>query len=216
MPSMDPKKRCATLRSASWGHGMYQSMVQQLTSEGNIRRRFRNASPTGEKARTMCRFSRTSCTKCWMMMSLISSFPAAFARGRTSSTILFISSAAKRSGTSPALRRLLMSSRNDSLMIWVSLKRNTVCLFSAPACMSSDFKSSWNSFTPYPRASSIWKHFISAMYAARRVRLCRPDPPTPTRSALPRGWRSRRAMRPMCWIASLKNTRSMGLLRFSV
>ena len=43
--------------------------------------------------------------------------------------------------------------------------------------------------------------------AASRVRDWRPEPPTPTRSALPRGMRSRRAMRTKWQSASSKSTR---------
>ena len=37
-------------------------MVQQLMSEGNMRQRVRNRSPTGEKHSTRCRFSRMRAT----------------------------------------------------------------------------------------------------------------------------------------------------------
>ena len=47
----------ATASSASLGHSRNQSMVQQLTSEGNCRSRSLNASPMGEKHRMMCRFA---------------------------------------------------------------------------------------------------------------------------------------------------------------
>ena len=42
----------ATASSASSGHSLNQSMVQQLTSDGNCRSRSRNASPIGEKHST--------------------------------------------------------------------------------------------------------------------------------------------------------------------
>ena len=48
-----------TLVSASSGHSMNQSMVQQLISDGNWRHRERNASPTGDMHRMMWRLSRT-------------------------------------------------------------------------------------------------------------------------------------------------------------
>ena len=37
----------ATESSASSGHSLNQSMVQQFTSDGNMRRRWRNSSDTG-------------------------------------------------------------------------------------------------------------------------------------------------------------------------
>ena len=42
-----------------------QSMVQQLTREGNIRQRDLKASPTGLMQSTMCSFSRTREMKNW-------------------------------------------------------------------------------------------------------------------------------------------------------
>ena len=50
-----PRKVSATDSSASSGHSLNQSMVQQLTSDGNIRSRCRNSSLTGDMARTQCR-----------------------------------------------------------------------------------------------------------------------------------------------------------------
>ncbi len=53
----------ATISRASSGHAWNQSMVQQLIRDGNWRSRFRNASPIGLKATTMCRFSLQRATK---------------------------------------------------------------------------------------------------------------------------------------------------------
>ena len=49
------KKRDATDTRASRGHSSYQSMVQQLIRDGNMRHRVRSASPTGLMASTTCR-----------------------------------------------------------------------------------------------------------------------------------------------------------------
>ena len=57
------RKRAATDASASRGHGVYQSIVQQLMSEGNWRQRTRSAAPTGDIVRMMWRLSRTRDTK---------------------------------------------------------------------------------------------------------------------------------------------------------
>ena len=140
----------ATLCSASAGHSENQSMVQQFTSDGNLRRRSRNASPTGDMHSTQCRYLRHSCTKnlnfsCAGAPSLI---PAFLARTVTASAICAISSFANRFGTSPVLSTLLMSSRNDSILICVSEKRNTVGLPSAPALRSTIFRSSRHSNAP--------------------------------------------------------------------
>ena len=49
------KKVLATELSASSGHSLNQSMVQQLTREGNMRMRCLNSSLTGLIASTQCR-----------------------------------------------------------------------------------------------------------------------------------------------------------------
>ena len=107
---------------------------------------------------------------------------------------------------------LLMSSTKLSVTICVSVKRNTVGVPSIPVWWYSVLRSSRNSFTPYPRVSSMLKHLKPAMKEAKRVRLCFPEPPTPTSIALPRGWRRMRAILVACSAASLKKTRFMVLV----
>lgn len=58
-------------------------------------------------------------------------------------------------------------------------------------------------------ASNQTSNLPTYMWAARRVRLWRPLPPTPRSSPLPRGWRMMRAIRQRCRIASMKRTRFM-------
>ena len=70
---------------------------------------------------------------CVLAMSCIFSMISAF------------SSAGYKLGTSAVLRIMLMSSTNDSSLIWLSLNRNTVCLPSEPAFSSSLFRSSLHS-----------------------------------------------------------------------
>ena len=53
-----------------------------------------------------------------------------------------------------------------------------------------------------------WKKVQPATYAPRRVRVCLPEPPTPTSSAEPRGVRMMRQMRMKCIRASSKSTMS--------
>ena len=53
MPVMKSTSACDTLMSASRGHGENQSMVEQLISDGNLRQRVRNWSPTGLMHMTM-------------------------------------------------------------------------------------------------------------------------------------------------------------------
>ena len=57
-----PRKERATEKSASSGHALNQSIVQQLTSAGNMRQRLRKAAPMGDMASTMCTWSRTLLT----------------------------------------------------------------------------------------------------------------------------------------------------------
>ena len=111
-----------------------------------------------------------------------------------------------------------MSSTKDSSTTCVSAKRKTIgepttpsSFLSQPAVKKHFLRSSRNSTVPYPLVSSIWKHFISLMYAAKRVSDCLPEPPTPTSIALPRGWRSTRARRETWSIASQKKTSFISL-----
>jgi hypothetical protein len=46
--STNSKNRLETDKSASFGHSVNQSIVQQLTRDGNMRQRARKASPTGD------------------------------------------------------------------------------------------------------------------------------------------------------------------------
>ena len=114
-------------------------------------------------------------------------------------------------GTSPELRMLLMSSRNDSLTICVSENRKTTGLASQPASNMKRFRSSWKALTSYVRVISIVWHENSHIAAASRTSDCRPEPPTPTRSAQPRGWGSR-ARSARGGHASEKKTRFIGFV----
>mmetsp|Transcript_2342 Transcript_2342/g.7646 ORF Transcript_2342/g.7646 Transcript_2342/m.7646 type:complete len:237 (+) Transcript_2342:4635-5345(+) len=211
-PSSSGSKNCfETDWSASTGHLSNQSVVQQLMSDGNMRQRTRKALPTGDMASTMCMFSRTRAMKWALMLSLVSTTPAALQCGRTSRRIFSHSSLAKRLGTSPELRMLLMSSTKDSTTICVSANRKTTGVPSQPVMKKSFLRSSRNSLSPYPLVNSIWKHFISETYAEKRVSDCLPEPPTPTSMALPRGWRSTRQSREMCSMASQKKTSRISL-----
>jgi len=58
-----PRNVPATASSASGGHSWNQSIVQQLMSDGNWRRRVRSPSPTGLMQSTMCRLHLTRSTK---------------------------------------------------------------------------------------------------------------------------------------------------------
>ena len=74
--------------------------------------------------------------------------PCAWSMGRSASVIVWTSSDFHRFGTSPEFRMLLMSSRKFSWTIWVSVKRNTTFVPSAPAIRSTLRRSSRHSFFP--------------------------------------------------------------------
>lgn len=59
-----------------------------------------------------------------------------------------LSSLGKMLGTSPELSMLLMSSTNDSLMIWVSENKNAIGVFPVPAPLRTVFRSSRHSVCP--------------------------------------------------------------------
>mmetsp|Transcript_29452 Transcript_29452/g.47337 ORF Transcript_29452/g.47337 Transcript_29452/m.47337 type:complete len:232 (+) Transcript_29452:842-1537(+) len=207
-----PKKVFATELSASRGHSLNQSMVQQLTSAGNMRRRWRNSSLTGDMARTQCKLERTRVTKKEFTAFFVAGKPRPCMMGRKAAPMVSVSSVFHRLGTSPELRMLLMSSKKFSCTICVSVKRNTTFLPSEPAMRSTLRKSSRHSFLPYPLATSIWNSSNSSSAVARRVRLWRPDPPTPSNRAFPNGNRITRHTRLTCSMASRNITSCMGAL----
>lgn len=65
---------------------------------------------------------------------------------------------------------------------------------------------------PYSFVISTWKRLNPAMDVANLVRDCRPPPPTPTKSALPKGCLMMRLIRKICCAAYVKRTRCIGLL----
>ena len=118
----------------------------------------------------------------WLLTSIISAF----------------SSVVNKFGTSAELSRASTSSRKDSSLIWLSVMRNAVFLFDKPVVFNRLFMSSRHSFLPYCFEISGWKTCIPDMNAARRVRDCRPLPPTPTSRAFPPAMRSTRLIRDRC------------------
>ena len=209
--STSDRNLSATVFSASGGHSVNQSIVQQLTKLGNCRRRPRNASPTGLKASTTCKLDWQRSTKNLYCSAGVFSWRfICLAAPRHFSARTAFSSDANRLGTSHVLSKLLMSSTNDSSLIWASVKRNTVDFPSPPAVVSSRFKSSRHSFLPYVLEISISTTVKSIMEEARRVQDWRPLPPTPTSSALPPGERKTRQILVMCSIMKRKSTSSIG------
>jgi hypothetical protein len=95
------------------------------------------ASPTGEKASTMCRLALVRSTKKFQRSAEDSAGQLAFtAAGLTASVMAARSSYGNKFGTSPVFRSVLRSSTKASCLICESLKRNIVGLPSAPALHS--------------------------------------------------------------------------------
>ena len=141
--STSERNDSATVSSASFGHAVNQLIVQQLTSDGNLRSRVRNASPIGDMHNTTWRFLRQIVTKRRHIETAdMSVIPSSFAFGTSSSRMFATSSCGNRLGTSPVFSTLLMSSTNDSSLICVSENRKTVGFPSTPAWRSSSLRSS--------------------------------------------------------------------------
>lgn len=120
--SMSAKNLVATATNASSGQFSNQSIVQQLTRDGNFLKRILKLSPIGDMARTMCNCILALSTKrlnnatglpsVCKLLSFCLSIPRIF------SQISAFSSLGYRLGTSPEFSRLLTSSRNDSSLIY--------------------------------------------------------------------------------------------------
>ena len=205
-----PMNLVETAMSASCGHGRNQSMVHPLMSPGKFRARVAKVSPTGEKHRQVCRLSRTRLRNIAYRLSQVSIMSgfSFFATGRMSLTSMSSSSLGNKPATSPVIRIWLMNSRNDSSFTSASVKmKHTFCPL-RPATLYRLLRSSKSAAWLYCLMMVIWNVNAPEMYAARRVKDCFPEPPTPTSNAQPRSMASRRAMRIMCFSASSKSTRS--------
>ena len=110
--------------------------------------RVRNPSPTGLVVNTMCRLSLT----CWMkwaqQLSAVSTWPLAFTAPRMALQISSLSSWGNRSGMSPEASRSLMNTRNSSLVICASVKRNVTPSPFTPAFLYIFWRSSLKLLTP--------------------------------------------------------------------
>ena len=95
----------------------------------------------------------------------------------------------------PLNASLTISSTIDSFTICVSEKRKMVGVFLQPASIMKVFRSSRHALLSYFPLTSMFIHFMSHIDADMRAREERPEPPTPTRSAQPRGWQTTREMR---------------------
>mmetsp|Transcript_4850 Transcript_4850/g.20790 ORF Transcript_4850/g.20790 Transcript_4850/m.20790 type:complete len:261 (-) Transcript_4850:416-1198(-) len=125
-------------------------------------------------------------------------------------TIASSSSVAKMPGTVPALRSTLTSSSSDSSASCESPSRTTQRRPSTPARRRMDLRSSRNRSRVKPSPASGWKSSHALMCDASLATLCRPEPPTPTRMAWPRGCARIRQSRSTCSMTPAKSTRRRG------
>ena len=113
----DARKRAATDCSASSGHSWNQSIVQQFTREGNLRRRVRKASPSGDMHSTTWMLALTRSRNWEKMFSFVAGMRFFVHSGLQAVVMASRSSELYRFGTSPLFRMPLMSSSIVSLMI---------------------------------------------------------------------------------------------------
>ena len=144
----EAKNWFATAKSALSGQPRYQSIVQQLTNEGNWRHLTRNASPTGDIHKQICSLSQTLWMNVATQLSRDAGTPRASQTGIISEHILSSSSCGNKLGISPELRIELMSSSIDSSTTCVSVNRNATSLPSTPVLTMNTLISSLKSFKP--------------------------------------------------------------------
>lgn len=82
------RKFRATERRASCGHSLNQSIVQQFTSDGNIRSRVRNASPMGLMHMHTCKLARTRLKNSVAIANLVTAIPLLNNTGRMAFAIM--------------------------------------------------------------------------------------------------------------------------------
>ena len=124
--SISDKNLLDTDNSACFGHLEYQSMVQQLINEGNIRHRVRNRSPTGEKHKTKCKLSRMRFTNVCHVLSGVMGISCSFMKGCMKSSMRLNSSfSVNRFGTSPLCVSVLV--RYQSVLPCSKRKMLTKC-----------------------------------------------------------------------------------------
>ena len=146
--STSAKNLTATESSASSGQGWNQSITVHVTRAGNFLARPLRDSPTGEKQRAICRFLLTLPMKKFQQLSFESTIPSLLTAGLTLLTIPSTSSAAKRSAISPDESKSLRYTRNLSLVIYPSVKRNISPSSLTPAFMYMFWRSVLRSFMP--------------------------------------------------------------------
>ena len=113
-----------TPKRASSGHSLNQSMVQQLTSEGNIRILVENYSFKGDIAIIKCILFFTL-FKYWVNIFILFGYSYFLIHSALQADIISsISLSLYILVTSPELRTLLISSSIYSFIIWVSTNKN--------------------------------------------------------------------------------------------
>mmetsp|Transcript_18622 Transcript_18622/g.53031 ORF Transcript_18622/g.53031 Transcript_18622/m.53031 type:complete len:231 (+) Transcript_18622:18289-18981(+) len=207
MMGMSPTKPSLTALNASLGQPRNQSIAHPVMSPGNFRARSANFALTGEKQRTTCKFLRTVSKKNFTRLSGVSTGTDLGAYCWMSDAMIWSSSFGKRPGISPVMSRLLSNSKKFSSLICESVKMNVAFFRCCPAVLYIILRSSRNVARLYCFVSTIWKGTEPAMYEAKWVRDCLPEPPTPTSIMLPRGMPSTLEILTRCNSASSKITK---------
>ena len=175
----------ATDCSASVGHRSYQSIVQQLISEGTCGSAREGPADGRHREHDVQVLARDE-----ELLEVVLGLGDAEVLGeRAHRRHAFSSSFASRLGTSPELRMLLMSSMNSSTTC-VSAKRNR----GEPMLPSSPCRRPPRELLEVLAELNVAVALgqldlepSAAEKAASRVSDCLPEPPTPTSIALPRG-----------------------------
>ena len=186
-------------------------MAQPVINPGNFRARSANLALTGEKHSTTCKFLLTVSKKNLTRLSGVSTGTPFGAYCCMSEAMICSSSFGKRPGISPVISSELSNSRKFSSFIWLSVKIKVAFFLCCPAVLYMSRKSSRKVVMLYCFVSTIWNGTEPAIYEARCVSDCLPEPPTPTSIMLPRGMPRTLLILTKCKRASSKITRCICL-----
>jgi hypothetical protein len=107
-------------------------------------------------------------------------------------------------GTSPEFNKLFISSKNDSLTIYVSVNKKVHSLPSTPVKSFKVLINSLKLWIPYPFTISIFLFWQLRMKLHNFVKDYFPDPPTPINIEFPLGCLSTLEILRTCSMASSK------------
>ena len=119
-----------------------------------------------------------------------------------------LSSGNHKLGISPEFNKLLISSRNDSFVIWLSFIKKADLIYLTPQGIILFFKLSLKSLCLKSFLTSRVPNAHSDINAANLVSVYFPLPPTPTNKAFPRGCLKILHILAICYRHSGKRTKS--------